>query len=103
LVFGVDQLGQRAQVAWSFLIGAALMAGAGLVELLFGVACEQRSLEQLALPLTMAEAERREESASAEQAGRSPNPAPEGDAGERSLGEPRPTDRGAVWPRVRWP
>jgi hypothetical protein len=26
------------------------MAGAGLVELLFGIACEQRSLEELALP-----------------------------------------------------
>jgi hypothetical protein len=45
--------GQRAQVDSSFLIGAALMAGAGLVELLFGIACEQRSLEELALPLTM--------------------------------------------------
>lgn len=78
--------GQRAPVARSFLIGAALMAGAGLVELLFGIACEQRSLEELALPLTMAEAERREESASAEQAGRSPNPAPEGDAGREIAG-----------------
>ena len=87
MVFGqLINSGQRAQVAWSFLIGAALMAGAGLVELLFGIACEQRSLEELALPLTMAEAERREESASAEQAGGSPNPAPEGDAGREIAG-----------------
>jgi hypothetical protein len=51
LVFGqLINSGQRAQVASSFLIGAALMAGAGLVELLFGIACEQRSLEELALP-----------------------------------------------------
>jgi hypothetical protein len=54
LVFGqLINSGQRAQVDSSFLIGAALMAGAGLVELLFGIACEQRSLEELALPLTM--------------------------------------------------
>jgi hypothetical protein len=42
------------------------MAGAGLVELLFGIAGERRSLEELALPLTMAEAERRYESAAPE-------------------------------------
>ena len=54
MVFGqLINSGQRAQVDSSFLIGAALMAGAGLVELLFGIACEQRSLEELALPLTM--------------------------------------------------
>jgi hypothetical protein len=37
-----------------------------LVELLFGIAGERRSLEELALPLTMAEAERRDESAAPE-------------------------------------
>jgi hypothetical protein len=87
LVFGqLINLGTTRPGRWSFLIGAALMAGAGLVELSFGIACEQRSLEELALPLTMAEAERREESARAEQAGGSPNPAPEGDAGREIAG-----------------
>jgi hypothetical protein len=42
---------------WSFLIGAAVMAIAGLVELWLGVAAEQRPLEELALPLTVADAE----------------------------------------------
>lgn len=49
--------GQRGLVAWSFLIGAAVMAAAGLVEMRLGVAAEQRSLEELALPLTVADAE----------------------------------------------
>ena len=47
---------------WSFLIGAAVMAVAGIVELWLGVAAEQRPLEELALPLTVADAERDEES-----------------------------------------
>jgi hypothetical protein len=38
------------------------MAVAGLVELWLGVAAEQRPLEELALPLTVADAERDEES-----------------------------------------
>jgi MFS family permease len=67
LIFGqMINSGQRAEVACSFLIGAVLMAGAGLVELLFGIAGERRPLEELALPLTMAEAERRDESAAPE-------------------------------------
>ncbi|MGO9928947.1 MAG: MFS transporter [Mycobacterium sp.] len=49
--------GQRGLVVWSFLIGAAVMAAAGLVELWLGVAAEQRPLEELALPLTVADAE----------------------------------------------
>ncbi|MFY2859887.1 MFS transporter [Mycobacterium sp. THU-M104] len=58
LLFGqmIDS-GQRGQVMWSFLIGAAVMAIAGLVELWLGVAAEQRSLEDLAMPLTAADAE----------------------------------------------
>jgi MFS family permease len=54
--------GQRSEVMWSFLIGAAVMAVAGLVELWLGVAAEQRPLEELALPLTVADAERDEKS-----------------------------------------
>ena len=59
LIFGqlIDS-GQRGQVMWSFLIGAAVMGVAGLVELWLGVAAEQRPLEELALPLTVADAER---------------------------------------------
>jgi hypothetical protein len=63
LLFGqLISSGQRGQVVWSFLIGAAVMAVAGLVELWLGVAAERRPLEELALPLTVADAERQEES-----------------------------------------
>ncbi|MEE6177906.1 MFS transporter [Mycobacterium sp. 050134] len=57
LLFGqLIESGQRGQVVWSFLIGAAVMAVAGLVELWLGIAAEQRPLEDLALPLTVADA-----------------------------------------------
>jgi MFS family permease len=66
LLFGqLINSGQRGQVAWSFLIGAAVMAVGGLVELWLGVAAEQRSLEDLAMPLTAADAEHEDESTSA--------------------------------------
>ncbi|WIM88901.1 MFS transporter [Candidatus Mycobacterium wuenschmannii] len=59
LLFGhLIESGQRGQVMWSFLIGAAVMAIAGLVELWLGINAEQRPLEELALPLTVADAER---------------------------------------------
>ncbi|MGC1738402.1 MFS transporter [Mycobacterium sp.] len=59
LIFGqLIESEERGQVVWSFLIGAAVMAAAGLVELWLGVAAEQRPLEELALPLTVADAER---------------------------------------------
>jgi MFS family permease len=58
LLFGeLINSGQRASVVWSFLIGAVVMAIAGLVEMWLGVAAEQRPLEELALPLTVADAE----------------------------------------------
>jgi MFS family permease len=50
--------GERTQVMWSFLIGAAMMAVGGLIELWLGIAAERRPLEELALPLTVADAER---------------------------------------------
>ncbi|KAA1248315.1 MFS transporter [Mycobacterium simiae] len=64
LLFGqlIDS-GQRGAVVWSFLIGAAVMALAGLVEMWLGVAAERRPLEELAVPLTVADAELAEESA----------------------------------------
>jgi MFS family permease len=58
LLFGdLINSGQRANVVWSFLIGAVVMAIGGLVEMWLGVAAEQRPLEELALPLTVADAE----------------------------------------------
>jgi len=63
LLFGqLIESGERSHVMWSFLIGAAVMAAAGIVELWLGIAAEQRPLEELALPLTVADAERDEES-----------------------------------------
>ncbi len=58
LLFGqLIESGQRSQVFWSFIIGAAVMAVAGLVELWLGIAAEQRPLEELAPPLTVVDAE----------------------------------------------
>jgi MFS family permease len=44
--------GEESQVAIAFLIGAAVMAIGGLVELVLGVKAEGRELEQIAKPLT---------------------------------------------------
>lgn len=58
LLFGqLINSGDRGQVMWSFLTGAAVMAIAGLVELRLGIAAERRPLEELALPLTVDDAE----------------------------------------------
>jgi hypothetical protein len=68
LLFGqLIESGQRAEVVWSFLIGAAVMAASGLVELWLGIPAERRRLEDLALPLTVEDAERQEESAAESQ------------------------------------
>jgi MFS family permease len=50
--------GSRGQVATAFLIGAAVMAVGGIVEIFFGVKAEQVPLENIAKPLTAEEAER---------------------------------------------
>ncbi|MGD1284061.1 MFS transporter [Mycobacterium seoulense] len=58
LLFGqLINSGERGQVVWSFLTGAAVMAIAGLVELRLGIAAERRPLEELALPLTVEDAD----------------------------------------------
>jgi len=44
-------------VFWGFMLGAVLMIGGGLVQAIWGVAAEQRSLEDVAKPLTAQEAE----------------------------------------------
>jgi MFS family permease len=49
--------GSRHLVAIGFFIGAAAMAVGGIAELLFGVRAEQQSLENIAKPLTVEEAE----------------------------------------------
>jgi len=56
LLFGtLIDTGDRGLVAMSFLIGPAVMAFGGVVELVFGVKAEGRNLEDLAAPLTTAE------------------------------------------------
>jgi MFS family permease len=49
--------GDRGEVATAFLIGAAVMAVGGIIELMFGVKAEQVPLEDIAKPLTAEEAE----------------------------------------------
>ncbi|KUH93330.1 MFS transporter [Mycobacterium sp. IS-3022] len=56
LLFGqLIESGDRGLVAVSFLIGAAVMAVGGVVELVLGVRAEGQRLEDLALPLTTAD------------------------------------------------
>src|ERR1700760_3457242 len=58
LLFGqLIHSGSRTQIAIGFFIGAGAMAFGGITELLFGVRAEQRSLESIAKPLTVEEAE----------------------------------------------
>jgi MFS family permease len=44
--------GSRMSVFFGYLIGAALMIGAGIIQWIWGVAAERRSLEEVARPLT---------------------------------------------------
>jgi MFS family permease len=58
LLFGrLIHSGDVGQVAIGFFVGAAAMAAGGVAELLFGVRAEQRSLEDIAAPLTAEEAD----------------------------------------------
>lgn len=58
LLFGqLIESGERGLVAVSFLIGAAVMAVGGVVELFLGVKAEGQKLEDLAMPLTADEGE----------------------------------------------
>jgi MFS family permease len=47
--------GSRAGLVWGYLLGAGLMIGAAVVELLIGVKAERRSLESIAAPLSSLE------------------------------------------------
>jgi MFS family permease len=52
-VFGIlIQSGKPSQVFLGYLVGSFLMIVGGLAELIFGVAAERRSLEDIAAPLT---------------------------------------------------
>jgi hypothetical protein len=78
LLFGkLIATGDKGQVAIGFYIGAAVMAVGGVAELLFGVKAAGRQLEDIAEPLSAAEAEPsgREELA-AEDVGRDEDSAP---------------------------
>lgn len=52
---GMIESGDRSMVALAFLIGAAVMAIGGLVELVWGVKAEGKQLEDIAEPLTVAD------------------------------------------------
>ncbi len=60
ILFGKLIEGGRADVAFGYYLGAGLMIAAGLVELVLGVKAEQRSLEDIATPLTAQDAEAEE-------------------------------------------
>jgi MFS family permease len=61
LLFGrLIDTGSRTNVAIAFFIGVGVMALGGVAELLFGVKAERRQLEDIATPLTAANAERRQ-------------------------------------------
>jgi MFS family permease len=56
LLFGVFiQSGQPVNVFYGYLIGAAVMAAAGVIEIFFGVDAERKSLEDVARPLSYIE------------------------------------------------
>ena len=52
-LFGVlVETGARGHIVWGYLLGAGLMVGAAVVELLIGIRAEGRSLESIAAPLS---------------------------------------------------
>ena len=53
LVFGMlVESGSRTAVFMGYLFGSALMIGAGIVQAIWGIASERRSLEDVAAPLS---------------------------------------------------
>jgi MFS family permease len=62
LLFGrLIETGMETNVMYGYLLGAALMAAAGIVEIVLGVEAAGRQLEDIAKPLTAEDAEAREE------------------------------------------
>ncbi|MFD0899323.1 MFS transporter [Actinomadura sediminis] len=86
LVFGrLIDTGEANLIAIGFFVGAGIMALGGLAELFFGVRAERTSLENIAKPLTVEEAEEDEGSPSGEPAA--------------GAGETRPERRAALQAR----
>jgi MFS family permease len=82
LLFGrLIESGDVGNVAIGFFIGAGIMAVGGIVEILFGVKAEGRSLEDIAKPLTAEDVEQAD--------------------GERAAGEERAEERAAPRPVPR--
>ena len=64
LLFGrLIETGETINVFWGYVLAAALMVAAGVVEVFLGVEAAQRPLEDIAKPLTAEDAERREQGA----------------------------------------
>ena len=63
----LGESGDPGQVMIAYLIGAAVMAFGGIVEILLGVRAEQRSLEDIAAPLSAEDAEGAEEADESEE------------------------------------
>ncbi len=66
LLFGKLIESGESSVMWGYLLGAALMVGAGVVEIFLGVEAAQKQLEDIAKPLTAEDAEAREGGADGE-------------------------------------
>ncbi len=59
-VFGhLIQSGSRESIFMGYLLGGALMIGGGLIQALFGIDCQRRSLEDVAPPLCQAASDKR--------------------------------------------
>jgi MFS family permease len=63
-------------IAIGYFIGAALMVGGGIVEAIFGVRAEGKSLESIAKPLTAEDAESGKPGGRSKDSGRRPSPQP---------------------------
>jgi MFS family permease len=60
------QSGKPINVFYGDLVGAVLMAGAGVIEIIFGVNAERKSLESIARPLSFVEEEEEQEAGMAQ-------------------------------------
>jgi MFS family permease len=60
------QSGKAVNVFYGDLVGAVLMAGAGVIEIIFGVNAERKSLESIARPLSFVEEEEEQEAGMAQ-------------------------------------
>jgi hypothetical protein len=60
------QSGKPINVFYGDLLGAVLMAGAGVIEIIFGVNAERKSLESIARPLSFVEEEEEREAGMAQ-------------------------------------